>query len=374
MQNKTIDVLYIFNEGRKQKLDRVNDFSRDFYYYYFNFLDEDLKTDCIEIESDYVIKKNNFFFIFEKILRKFTGLPFYGSKLLNKSNIKKIKESRYIILTNETTVYSTFFYFLINKNKLNFKSTIFLMGITDKEKSLYKNFVKKFFIKSIFKNSNNILFLGEGEIRNAQLKFKNYSNKMHFFPFTVDQNFWKGKDINSKKNNKILFVGNDKNRDYKFLKLLSEHMEEYKFTFVSNNPILENIVSENVEVIKGNWRSGILTDLDLLNIYNESILCILPIQETVQPSGQSVALQAISAKVPVIITKTSGFWDSKNFIHNKNIIFIKKNEIDLWKKQIELIVNDLKFLDNISKNAYKTISENYKNTDYFKKLKGLVIQ
>ena len=145
--------------------------------------------------------------------------------------------------------------------------------------------------------------------------------------------------------------------------------------FESDNIQIEGlIVSENVEVIKGNWRSGNLTDLDLLNIYNESILCILPIQETVQPSGQSVALQAISAKVPVIITKTSGFWDSKNFIHNKNIIFIKKNEIDLWKKQIELIVNDLKFLDNISKNAYKTISENYKNTDYFKKLKGLVIQ
>ena len=64
--------IYLMKE--KQKLDRVNDFSR-FYYYYFNFLDEDLKTDCIEIESDYVIK-NNFFFIFEKILRKFTGLPF----------------------------------------------------------------------------------------------------------------------------------------------------------------------------------------------------------------------------------------------------------------------------------------------------------
>ena len=99
-------------------------------------------------------------------------------------------------------------------------------------------------------------------------------------------------------------------------------MEEYKFTFVSN-PILENIVSENVEVIKGNWRSGNLTDLDLLNIYNESILCILPIQKQFNHQGK-VWLCRQFQQSSVIITKTSGFWDSKNFIHNKNIIFSKK--------------------------------------------------
>ena len=35
----------------------------------------------------------------------------------------------------------------------------------------------------------------------------------------------------------------------------------------------------------------------------------MPLVETLQPSGQSVALQSMSMGLPVLITKTEGFWD-----------------------------------------------------------------
>ena len=49
-------------------------------------------------------------------------------------------------------------------------------------------------------------------------------------------------------------------------------------------------------------------------------------KESLQPSGQSVALQSIACGTPVLITKTGGFWDNKNFKDKDNIFFAMKND------------------------------------------------
>ena len=78
---------------------------------------------------------------------------------------------------------------------------------------------------------------------------------------------------------------------------------------------------ENIKHIKGSWRSGILTDVQILDEYKKADLVIIPLSETTQPSGQSVALQSMSSGTPVLITRTKGFWDEINFI-NKKIYFL----------------------------------------------------
>ncbi|MEL0245403.1 MAG: glycosyltransferase, partial [Flavobacteriaceae bacterium] len=83
-----------------------------------------------------------------------------------------------------------------------------------------------------------------------------------------------------------------------------------------------------------------LTDNDIKNLYNKSSLTIIPINESLQPSGQSVALQSMSMGVPVIITKTDGFWEPGIYINEKNIIFAEKNDIEEWTKKIYSVLND----------------------------------
>jgi len=68
-----------------------------------------------------------------------------------------------------------------------------------------------------------------------------------------------------------------------------------------------------VELLSGDWKESILSDIEIRKLIQKSRLVILPLKKTFQPSGQSVALQTMACGKPVIISKTDGFWDPENF-------------------------------------------------------------
>ena len=88
-------------------------------------------------------------------------------------------------------------------------------------------------------------------------------------------------------------------------------------------------------------------------------MCIIPLVESSQPSGQSVALQSMSLGIPVMISRTSGFWDDKEFFQEKNIIFVEENTPENWVNKIKLILNNDKLLNQISTNSRNLINEKY---------------
>ena len=310
--------------------------------------------------------------IVEKFIRKTFSLPFYGSKLLSEENINKLGQSKHIVLTNETAIYSTLFYFLKNKKLINAKTTIFLMGITDSSTNYFYKMFKKKLNKLIFKLHDNILFLSSNEKNYASKNYLNFKSKMQYFPFLVDQDFWSFKSKKLKKDDYILFIGNDKNRDYFFLKALANLLKDYRFLFISNNIELENFSSPNVSIIKGDWRKGYLTDKQLLNYYLNAKISIIPLKNSKQPSGQSVAMQSMSAGTPVIITETDGFWDPIIFKNNEHIFKIKTNDLKKWSQKIEdLFQDDLK-LEKVSLNAKNVLRKNYDQQKYYEVLKNLI--
>ena len=121
----------------------------------------------------------------------------------------------------------------------------------------------------------------------------------------------------------------------------------------------------NVKVIFGKWGSSEITDSDIKEYYENSKICIIPLKESTQPSGQSVALQSLSVGVPVIISKTEGFWDHENFFDGKNITFCE-NKLEIWIKKIEELYSDNRLLNNLSNNGKSVVLKNY-NLDLLKK-------
>ena len=101
----------------------------------------------------------------------------------------------------------------------------------------------------------------------------------------------------NKKKEGILFVGNDGKRDYNFLIKLSQHLPELNFTVITNQEL--NFNTTNVRYIKGNWSDQLISDESLREIYSKSKLTIIPIKNSYQPSGQSVALQSLSCNTPI---------------------------------------------------------------------------
>ena len=100
--------------------------------------------------------------------------------------------------------------------------------------------------------------------------------------------------------------------------------------------------------------------------YNSSIERIYS-----QPSGQSVALQSMSRGVPVLMSKTDGFWDKDNFENEKNIIFLEDNSTENWVKKIKQIYYESELLDSISRKSMESMKKSSDSKDFYFELEKI---
>ena len=66
-----------------------------------------------------------------------------------------------------------------------------------------------------------------------------------------------------------------------------------QFVIVSEKLFSEEIQLDNVRVISGSWNRMTLSD-SFKTLYSNVKVTIVPLKETIQPSGQSVTLQSLS--------------------------------------------------------------------------------
>ena len=79
----------------------------------------------------------------------------------------------------------------------------------------------------------------------------------------------------------------------------------------------------NFTLYDSDWKTNKLTDEELKSIFNECKLSIIPIKtSSLQPSGQSVALQSFAMEVPVMMSNFKGVWDKDLLLHMENIFFV----------------------------------------------------
>lgn len=220
--------------------------------------------------------------------------------------------------------------------------------------------------------TDSLIFLGEGEYNKANSLHFN-SKKLYLLPFAVDSKFWNSDHIyDAKKRDGILFIGNDGNRNYELLKKIVIKNKNLNFSIVSNNPLLSSFKLSNLNYIKGSWNEEVLSDLQIKKFYENTRLVILPLKETLQPSGQSVCLQAINCGVPVAITDTEGFWDKESFIDNVNIFLIKGHKESDWDRVFENLYYDFDKLDKISKQAKATVLEKFSYQKFCEEINYIV--
>lgn len=360
-------ITYVFTTGRNESFNNLENSALDFYYGCTLLDSENYKVQIIEFNNSFK-KTARILQRLEYYLSRLISLPLNFSKIISKSNFEILKKSDHIIFVSESTVLSTLPMLLLLKN-FNIKTSLFVMGLFSKEinfKSL--KFIHDFFINLTINLIDNLFFLGKGELKLAK---KNYPNKKNFiyFPFCIDTKFWdyESEDIEEKR--QILFVGNDGNRNYQLLYKITKIMPEYNFKVLTNNEEYDFANLNNVVLIKGSWSNKGVTDVDLRKMYKESILTILPLKNTFQPSGQSVALQSIASGTPVLISKTVGFWDEDLFKDRSEIFFTNSLKEADWKEQIENIINDELLLKEITKKGKNLIFEKYSTEQFLLQLR-----
>jgi glycosyltransferase involved in cell wall biosynthesis len=346
-------ITYIFSKGRIKKI-TDNDYAEDFFYGYRYLSEKNLNVEIIEFK-----KINKLFKAIEHKISKIFSLPLYVFSLINQKNFKILKTSDYLFLVSESVGFAALPLLMLLKKRYNIHSSMFVMGLFSK-KINYKYFksLHFFLIKFLASYFDKLYFLGYKEYEIAQKHLKSETKLLHL-PFYIDTNFWKDDEYRLQSNEKILFIGNDGNRDFDLLVEIAKRMKHRNFIFVSSNSRLTSLEMENVEIIKGNWSGEYLSDKTIREIYSLSRMVILPLKDSTQPSGQSVTLQAMSMGVPVIISLTTGFWDKDKFIDELNIFFEQENNLNSWVNKIDSLFNDVNKLKYVSKNSVELIAKNF---------------
>ena len=82
----------------------------------------------------------------------------------------------------------------------------------------------------------------------------------------------------------------------------------------------------------------------------------------------------MSVGTPVMITKTDGFWDPINFINNKNIHLIEKNEVEVWKQNINRYFEEKKEMEKVKTEGVELILEKFNLNNFNRKLEEIIFK
>ena len=365
--NNTKKITYVFLQGRKQRINSRKKISKEFFYTYFYAAKNYTNVEIVEMENFIPSISQKSLRKLDSFINKLSKLPIYTYAIFKRKNLKIFKQSDFVILSNDRVAFSSLPMIWLTKiSNPNVSFSFFVMGLfSNFPKYQIQSLFRNILIKMMLERVDNIFFLGKKEYIIASENFIAYKQKFIFLPFSIDVNFWSNPSnkIDTEKKG-ILFIGNDGNRDYKFVVKLATDLPEYNFLFISEKINKNDNLPKNVTLVNGSWGNEQLSDEEICNYYKEAKLTIVPLKNTNQPSGQSVTLQSMAAGTPVLITKIDGFWDADKFIDGKHITFIEKNTTSEWKASIDKIYNDKKLYEDLVSNG-KLLVENEYNLKIF---------
>ena len=186
-----------------------------------------------------------------------------------------------------------------------------------------------------------------------------YVEDIFYLPFGIDNKYWKPNLQDNKIKNYVFAIGNDYARDWITL-INSWDIDFPNLKILTSSSIETN--KENVEIIKAEWGKQIFTDNEIKNLYLQASFVIIPLKDTIQPSGQSCCLQAMACGKPVIMSKIKGLWDEKSLENGKNIIFVQPGSTISLKKAIKKLINNKTLQKKLSLNGKLLVDKKFNNT------------
>jgi len=150
------------------------------------------------------------------------------------------------------------------------------------------------------------MLFADSELSEMESRFELPRDSISVGWFGVDETFWTlPKRSGGRKG--VLAVGNDSRRNFDTLVETARLSAQTRFTVITLRESPANLPA-NVEWMRGDWKEARLSDEDLRNLYQRAACVVVPLEECIQPSGQSVAMQAMMCGAPVVHTRTAGWW------------------------------------------------------------------
>lgn len=199
------------------------------------------------------------------------------------------------------------------------------------------NLVRVFLTRKLMRSMWSQLY-GVGELAEMKRVYGVPADRIEVNCFGIDTSFWTPGNGGSEEEDYVLAIGNDVLRD--FNTLIEAAKKSSTRVIIITKRQLPAHLPENVEVISGAWNSRELDDIALRELYRRAMVVVVPLKPSLQPSGQSVTLQAMACGKPVILSYTDGLWESTALVHKKNVFFVQPEQPDELSDALQEVQQD----------------------------------
>jgi glycosyltransferase involved in cell wall biosynthesis len=367
-------ILFLYTSGRKERIEKAieGEAPLEFLYGYTHFKENGKNVDYMETNYLRPPKLSLEYWRLRNLNKAFARDVGIGSRShFFVNQIQNLNRYDVFIATTDSIALGL----AHHKKKGRLKGEIIylnmgLAGVLDKLKQVNNEAYqeRKENCGVLLGHCRKVVSLGKGEHGFFDTQYPELEDKFVFIPFGIDTDFWRPSGISARNAEPyILFVGNDLNRDFELLLNIASNCSDMRFKFVTSR-LSPSVCPRNVELISGKWQSAILSDQGLRSLYGRCMMVIIPLKESLQPSGQSVALQAMACGKPVVITKTRGFWDLSEFEDNKHLVFCELNNLEEWVRKISSLIEDDEFRSLLWSESRKLVKEKYNSRNFSEKL------
>jgi glycosyltransferase involved in cell wall biosynthesis len=117
----------------------------------------------------------------------------------------------------------------------------------------------------------------------------------------------------------------------------------------------------NIEIIHGDWRAQVLTDEAIRDLYQAARFVVVPLRDTVQPSGQSVCLQAMACGKAVIVSDIAGLWNRELMIDGETLLLSPPGDVVALRDRVMRLVTNADLACRLGQ-AGRRVVETHLNT------------
>ncbi len=336
-------IIYLYLPGRLARLPDLRSGSIPTEFFYGAPELEELGHDVEYIDVCDVPAVNKLRIVVELLLRnKYLPAKVYFSILFGvKKILPSLKGADVIVATVPGIAFSLAIWKVLGMVSLSRSFIAIHCGLFNYS----QNGVRKIVSKRLFQHMRTQLF-GEGELDRMQECFVIPNNRIEVNCFGVDETFWTPSE-SGVESNYILAVGNDSRRDYELLIKAAGRIDK-KVKILTKRELPAKL-PDNVEVLNGSWHTREVGDAELRELYRNAFCVVVPLTESIQPSGQSVTLQAMACGTPVVLTQTKGLWENQELQHGKNILFTEVGNTQMLIDSVRLLEEDMDMWQKMSK-------------------------
>ena len=162
-----------------------------------------------------------------------------------------------------------------------------------------------------------------------------------FLPFGIDVRFWDPTvPIDEKAlavvrpivggGDYYMAIGNDYHRDFQTLVAAAGATPRRIVVVSSRRP--PTSLPYNVQWCDGDLHRRVFSDQSIRELYRNARAVLVPLKQTLQSSGHSVTLQAMSMGKPVAITRVDGFWSPDQFLDGVHLRLMQVGDIAGWQR------------------------------------------